>query len=370
MENSDIKYCVTSYIDLLGISSHLEIGNDLRTKIGQEVINRLNLLEETIDLFLNEKKRYPKYYPKNINYRRINDALFLSIDLPEFLTPRIGETIREGMSGIEMKRFFPNLSKYDTYEEFKRAYNDKKTESILELTQFIGLSARIHSYINRKESENYFPGAKTVISSGYRRSFFTSTKEEDYFSANFSFSNAYIAESNLKGSLFYVDNNILQLLGSNQFTRNLLKISSFIYESNNFDPFDDEPVSLDRKTKPKKGEEKEVIIFRKKYSFRVINTSGIAFMQLFPNLLPYLSGEKKLVKRSKYLFRDIFFHFSNYIKSSEITEVKKHFFFFRFDIEDNIDSVRQLVLTEKSSILEKEKKEDYEKMIAKFTQIE
>ena len=173
MENTDIKFCVTSYIDLRGISNHLEIGNDLRTKIGQEVITRLDSLEETIDLFLNERKGHPQYYPKTINYRRVNDALILTIDLPEFLTPRIGETIREGITVNEIGRFFPNSSEYDTYEEFEKAYIEKTTESILELTQFVGLSARIHSYINRKESENYFPGAKTVISSGYRRSFFT-----------------------------------------------------------------------------------------------------------------------------------------------------------------------------------------------------
>src|SRR3972149_605973 len=294
MENSDIKFCVTSYTDLLGISNHLEIGNDLRTNIGKEVIKRLNFLEETIKLFLEERKKYSKYYPKNINYRRINDSLILTLDLPEFLTPRIGETIKEGLTGSEIEEFFPN-HEYDSYEEFEIAYNNKLTQSILELTQFVGLSARIHSYINRMENSYYFPGAKTVISSGYRKSYFTLTNDEDYFSANFSFSNAYIAESFLKGQNFFIDNNILKLIGSNKFTRNILKISSFIYELNSFDPFDDGSISIDSKAKPKKGEAKEVTIFRKKYLFREVNPNRLAFLQLFPSLLPYLNGEKKLV---------------------------------------------------------------------------
>lgn len=370
MEESDVKYCVTSFTDLLGISNHLEIGNDLRTKIGQEVINRLNVLEETIDMFLKEKKKYSKYYPKNINYRRINDSLILTLDLPEFLTPRIGETIREGLTQNELHHFFPNALDYDSFEEFDIAYNNKLTESIIELTQFIGLSGRIHSYINRKENENYFPGAKTIISSGYRKSFFTSTKQEDYFSANFSFSNAYIAESNLKGNGLFIDNNLLKLLGLNQFTRNLLKYSSFVSESNCFNPFDDEPPSIDSKAKPKMGVEKEIIIFRKKFYFREINSNRIAFLHLFSSLLPYLTGQKRLVKKKKYLFRQVFYCFLNEIKTMDILESKKHFFFFRFDIEDNIDSVRQLVLKEKSSILEKQKEEQLKRMLMKTTNIQ
>lgn len=343
MENSDIKYCVTTFIDLLGISSHLEIGNDLRTNIGQEVINRLNNLEEAINIFLKEKKKYPDFFPKNIHHRRINDALILTLDLPEFLTPRIGETVKEGITLKEYMYFFPNYSEFSNEADFEMAYNQKLTESILELTQFIGLSARIHSFINRKENDNHYPGAKTVISSGYRRSFITKSKEEDFLSANFSFSNAYLAESTLKGCKFYVDNNILKLIGSNRFTRNLLKYSSFLNESNYFNPFDDDPPSIDRRFKPKIVDEKEVLLFRKQYLFREINPHIIVFLQFFPQFLPYLQGVKNRKKGKKGIVNDIFNCYNTELQTNEILNGKKSFFFFRFDLEDDIRSVRKFI---------------------------
>jgi hypothetical protein len=39
----------------------------------------------------------------------------------------------------------------------------------------------------------------------------TKVKQEDYFSANFSFSNAYLAEQQLKGARLFIDNYILQI---------------------------------------------------------------------------------------------------------------------------------------------------------------
>ena len=367
MKNSDIKYCITSFTDLLGFSNHLEIGNDLRTKIGQEVINRLNFLENSIERFMEEKKKYSQYYPMNINFKRINDSLIFTIDLPEFITPRIGEIAKEGITVEEMQQYFPDQN-FDTFEEFDTAYRDKVTQSILELTQFIGLVARIHSFINRKENDSYFPGAKTVISSGYRKSFITSTNEEDYFSANFSFSNAYIAESLLKGAKLFIDNNILRLLGLNQYTKNILKIASFIHKQDRFDPFDDSLESLDKVYKYKQGNAIEVNLFRKEYLFRELNPQPLAFLQLFPTFLPYLVGEKTLRtnKSEKYLFRQIINHFKNEVKADEILQNTRHFFFFRFDMEDNIDSIKQLVLTEKSTYLEKEKKEYLKRLLIKL----
>ncbi len=365
MQDSDIKYCVTSFTDLLGFSNHLEIGNDLRTNIGQEAINRLNFLEKSIELFLKEKKKYSKHYPKNINFKRINDSLIFTIDLPEFLIPRIGEIAKEGVTVNEIRHFRHSSNQhFNTSESFEIAYRDKITQSVLELTQFIGLISRIHLFINKKESQSYFPGAKTVISSGYRKSFITSSMEEDYFSANFSFSNAYIAESSLKGQKLFIDNNILRLLSLNQYTKNVIKIASFKDEYLGFDPFDDNQVSIDRKEKFIKGDAKEVILFRKKYLFRELDPIPLAFLQLFPAFLPYLKGEKNLrtIKKKNLLYRDIYYHFKNEVKAEEIFENTRYFFFFIIDISDNIESVKQLILTEESSIIEKQEKEDLKKM--------
>jgi hypothetical protein len=208
--NDDIKYCVTSMTDLLGFSSHLEIGNDLRTKIGQEAISRLQFIEDTISKFTDENQKHSEYYPKHLKYQRINDSLILTLDLPDLLTPTIGEIVKNGISAKEISEHFTE-EELTTEETFLQAYKNKLTHSILELSQFIGLVSRIHAYLNRKETENYFPGAKTVISSGYRKSFMTKVKQEDYFSANFSFSNAYLAEQQLKGARLFIDNYILQI---------------------------------------------------------------------------------------------------------------------------------------------------------------
>lgn len=357
MENSDIKYCVTSFTDLLGFSSHLEIGNDLRTNIGKGVINRLNILEESIKLFVEEEKKYSDFYPSKIEFKRLNDAVIFTMDLPEYLTPNVGEIIKQGISLTEIKKYFTD-EELDTYETFEKAIHIKNTEAILELTQFIGLVSRVHSFINRKEAEGFFPGAKTVIASGFRKSFITQSQEEDSLSANFSFSNAYIAESKLKGKKLFIDNNILELLGKNQYSMNLLKLSAFLPENYQFDPFDDKEVSIETESKKyKKGEQQEVALFRKNYLFREVNPSKLAFIQLFPNLLPYLNGEKPLMIKEdgKYLFREIFNQFKNMINANEMIQGEKHIFGFRFDIEDDIESVKQLILTEESTILNAEK---------------
>jgi len=357
MENNDIKYCVTSFTDLLGFSSHLEIGNDLRTRIGQEAINRLQILEKCIDLFLAEKKNYSKYYPKNINYKRINDSLILTIDLPELLTPRIGEMVKSGITVGEIEHYFVE-QELESYETFENAYKEKLTQSVIELSQFIGLVARIHSFINRKENEGYYPGAKTIIATGFRKSYFPKTNKEDPFSANFSFSNAYIAETVLKGQKLFVDNNVLQILSENQYIKNVLKISSFFHEQYSFDPFDDKDSSQDNIKKYKKGNVTEVTLFRKKYLFRELNPIPLAYIQLFPNFLPYLSGKKRLINNGnqKYVFRKQFYHFKNTVSSEEIYRNSSQFNFFRNDLEDNIEVTKQLILTEKSSLFDKKKR--------------
>jgi hypothetical protein len=74
-QGSDVKYCVTAMIDLLGFSSHLEIGSyDLRTTIGKQAVNRLENLEKAIALSNGERKKYRKYYPQIYSTRRINCA--------------------------------------------------------------------------------------------------------------------------------------------------------------------------------------------------------------------------------------------------------------------------------------------------------
>lgn len=205
-----VKYCVTAVIDLLGFSSHLEIGgNDLRTNIGQEAIKRLQILEDALRLMNDEKSLCKDEYPKEFYATRINDALILTLDLPSFLTPSIGESIKRGISANEIDQFF-DLDSLGSEEEFEQVYIARLSQEVTDLIRFVGLIARLHHYVNRKENSAFFPGAKTVVATGYRRTFLVNGKE-DFLAANFSFSNAYLAEKQLHGAKLFLDNNIAEL---------------------------------------------------------------------------------------------------------------------------------------------------------------
>src|ERR1700692_4149361 len=103
-EGQEINYCVTAVTDLLGFSSHLEIGrNDLRTNIGREALNRLETLETSLKLMNAERESSAKEYPASFYQTRINDAIILSLDLPNFLTPSVGESAKRGYSQADLE---------------------------------------------------------------------------------------------------------------------------------------------------------------------------------------------------------------------------------------------------------------------------
>lgn len=355
--NQDVIYCVTAFIDLLGFSSHLEIGNDLRTQIGQEAVKRLGTLEKAVDLIKQEAKKVKKLFPENLNFQRINDAIILTIDLPEFLTPSIGESVRRGMTGNEINKYFKEED-LETEEKFKSAYINLINESTGALLRFIGLVSRIHSYINRKENENYYPGAKTVIATGFRKSFITSENKEDFFSANFSFSNAYVAEGILKGAKFYIDNYILQMLANNSYSKNIMRYAVYVNDQYNYDPLEDYEDVLYIPNPKREGESIEVQIFRKKYLFREMNSFPLAYLQLLPDLLPYLEGTKK-IRNKKHLFMRVF----NDIKESKSKEElekgsSNYLSLMRNDLEEDLRVIRDLLIKGGSKILDKQREEN------------
>jgi hypothetical protein len=294
---SDVKFCVCSFTDLLGFSSHLKIGYDLRTNIGQEAIKRLKVMEDVIGFIEAERKKYPHLFPKNIFYARINDAIVLTIDLPEQLLPEIGSTRARSISRKHTEMLFKEIEGIvddsTPPNEFYKIVNDKLTPLIQDLCLFVGLVSRIHRFIAKKENIEHFPGPKTVVSTGYRKVFINNDGKEDFLSANFAFSNAYIAEGKLKGSKIYFDNHILQLLSISPFGKNLVRYGLIIMEEPLFDPTKeyDDILFL------KHGEEKisqifEVELFRKQYLFREVNPSPLALFQLLLILTPYLKKEK------------------------------------------------------------------------------
>jgi hypothetical protein len=362
---SDVKFCVCSFTDLLGFSSHLEIGSDLRTNIGQQAIRRLKVMEDVIGFIEAERKKYPHLYPENIFYARINDAIVLTIDLPEQLMPEIGSTRARSVSREQTKKLFKEIEGLvddnTPKNEFYKIINDKLTPLIHDLCLFVGLVSRIHRYIEKKENIEHFPGPKTVVSTGYRKVFINNDGNEDFLSANFAFSNAYIAEGKLKGSKIFFDNHILQLLSISPFGKNLVRYGLIIMEEPLFDPAKD----YDDILFLKHGEEKiaqvfEVELFRKQYLFREVNPSPLALFQLLLILTPYLKKEK--TPEPQPFFTSFFTEVSKNQTFEELKDGKRPVFSWMYlDIESDIISLQDRLINVNSdymkALAEKEKAE-------------
>lgn len=300
-ESQEVKYCVTAVIDLLGFSKHLEIGrNDLRTNIGREAVNRLQTLEKALQLMDAERVTCRKEYPKKFYRTRINDAIILSLDLPNFLTPSVGEFVKRGFSALEMIKHF-DVEAIDSDEVFDQVYGARISQDTTDLIKFVGLVARLHAFINSQEDRAFLPGAKTIIATGYRRPFFTN-KREDFLSANFSFSNAYEADKHLHGPNMYLDNNIAQLLYSNRFARNLLRFACYVRRSELFDPFGDydDVLSLSGQTVVKL-QPIEMALFRVSFSFRELDPAPLAYLQVIGRLSKYLDGKEETQAKNLWL---------------------------------------------------------------------
>jgi len=287
-KDHDIKYCVCAMIDLLGFSSHLEIsGYDLRTSIGEQAIKRLENLEKVLELLNSEKDRRPEYYPDKFHVQRINDAIFLTMDLDDLLKPSIGGTIFQGITSSDSNQLFSE-EQMESLEKYQSAYRSVIITAIEPLIKFVGFISRIHITINKLEGQNFFPGAKTVISTGFRRQF-----KEDYFSANFALSNAYQAEQSLHGSSLYLDNGILQMMSYNKYAKNLLRLSHFQFRKASFDCFDNsDDVFTTSAAITHIPEAVEIKLFRKEYQFRQLNPSPLTYLQNLPLLFEFLEDTK------------------------------------------------------------------------------
>jgi hypothetical protein len=344
-----IKYCIAAMIDLLGFSSHLEISSyDLRTKIGNQAIERLQILEKSLDFMNSELSKLPQFYPEKLQVRRINDAIILAIDLDDFLIPSIGQSIRRGFSANELEEFFPE-EKLEDDEAFLKNYNGRLLSCVEPLAQFVGLTSRVYNYINRHESESFFPGAKSVIATGIRKPFYDKTGNEDIFSANFSLSNAYIAEQKLKGSFFYIDNYILQLLASHPFTKNVMRYSLFVSKDIMFDPFKEYDDLFYLPNDYVVPSPEEIILFRKSYYFRKLQPSPLTYLQIIPEIMPYLKGEKEA--NLDHLYKDIYLSIKNGPAKDCIMNKKSPksmIYIDKNDIEDDINRIPQFISTGKS----------------------
>lgn len=350
----EMRYSVVACIDLQGFSSHLETGNyDLRTRIGGEAIERLKILDNQLTLLKKEKELAPEYYPKLFT-RRVNDSLIISIDLPDILLPSVGASVRTGFTGEEFVKYF-DVSSYENEEDFVEDYQRQIRNSIQDLILFVGLIARIHSSVSMEELKNSFPGVKTVMATGYRLSYKIDGKE-DFLSANFAFSNSYIASNSLHGAKFFVDNNILHLLSVDKYCVNLLKRCQFIGSAEVFDIFSDRSEPLRPNSVFREGVLEQVELFRKDFWFRELDATKVAFLQIVPQLMPYLEG-KKAYDNPK-LFKKIFETMSTNSTREDFAAGIKRGFFVWFGMDEDIRVVYDLISVGKSEILEKKQKEE------------
>lgn len=290
-ESSEVKFCVTAMIDLQGFSSHLEVSSyDLRTTIGKKAITRLQILEDALSLYEKEKIEFPQYYPEfHIENIRINDAIYFCMDLDDISKPGIGEIKRSGFSGNELNQLF-TVEDLKTEESLIEALNNRESLNNINLMKFIGAISRVYSYINYQESMLFHPGAKGVISTGLRLPFTNSnSNKEDILSANFSFTNAYIAgEKYLKGVGLFIDDSLLQILCKNDFAKNLVLYSFYLNKGITFNPFENN----EKLSKYELTNSIEFSLFHKQFSFHELHCNVLTYMQILPELLPYLQNKK------------------------------------------------------------------------------
>jgi hypothetical protein len=287
-QKSDVKFCVCALLDLLGFSSHLEISaHDLRTAIGEHATMRLENLEAAAQIVRKEQTEAQEHYPDGLHLQRINDAIVIAMDLDDILRPSVGQTAFHGMTPATLIEFSPDGAQEDAA---LTAVETRLQQAVDSLARFVGLVARLHLFIQKREGGQFFPGAKTVVATGFRKPFAVSGKSDDVLSANFAFANAFVAEKGLHGPHFFADNGVLEILARNVAAFNLVRLAHYHWQEKPFDPLAGEfkeGVYFDKAEAPSPI---EVTLFRRRYWFRRLNASPLSFVQHVPSLAPYLKG--------------------------------------------------------------------------------
>jgi len=290
------------FIDLLGFSSHLEIsGYDLRTAIGKQAIHRLETLEAGIALIQQEKEHLPECVPEGMQVQRINDAIICTMDLDDFLLPSIGETQFTGTSARDLAEHF-DLEAFDDYAEFLPVYEARFHEALRPIQQFLGIVARLYLFIKKREATGFFPGARTVISTGFRLPFRPLQDQEDALSANFAFSNAVEADRSLHGPNLYIDNSLITICSRDRLAQNIMRFACFEWNEKEYDCLrDEQPVDeVIRHEATKVSDPETLTLFRRRYLFRRLNASPLSYLQHLAFLGPCIQGEAEADRSNPY----------------------------------------------------------------------
>ena len=296
--NEDTVLSVTAHIDLLGFSSHLVLSSyDLRTKIGAEAIVRLRTIETAINLYEKEKEAHPELYPDTFRAIRFNDSLIIGIDISPPFLPSVGKPNESGsFSYTQLEEFYGKPEKGQSFMDkiLPHLHNES-----FKVAQFLGITTRIHNYINGREFDNHMPGCRTIIASGLRHKFIKSDNQEDFNSANFSLSNAYIAnemgsKAGFIGNKCYLENNVASICGYNHYVGRWLGFAKYIIQNSENDPFTGQSGFFLYKTHYDESVKFSVDLFTKKYWFREINTNVVSNFQLFPGVLKLIENQRPI----------------------------------------------------------------------------
>jgi hypothetical protein len=281
-----VKYCVAAFLDLQGFSHHLEVSSDIRTTIGQQAIGRLETLERNVAFLREEQERLSFGFP----CKRMNDALIFTIDLDDALLPEVGDTYKAALSEEEWERLYDikpirldrvPIDLGDSQETSDENYARKRKEYTHPLLRFLGLVSRIHQRVAIEERANNFPGVKTIISTGFRRRFFEFDGSEDYFSANFAFSNSHKASDSLKGGGLFLDNHILEMMDADLRIKNIAKLACLLRNRTVYSPL---KLANDTGDAFAESHVEKVSLFRKTYYFRNVNASPLTYLQFVDDL--------------------------------------------------------------------------------------
>ena len=360
---SGVKFNVCALIDLLGFSSHLEIsGYDLRTAIGEQAIRRLETLEEGMALIHKETEESPQVVPKGLRVQRINDAIICTMDLDDFLLPSTGQTRFTGTSANDLAAHF-NLESFDNSADFLSVYEARLCEAIEPIQQFLGIVARLHLFIQKREGIGFFPGARTIISTGFRRPFRSFQEQDDALSANFAFANAMVADKSLHGPHLYIDNNLIELCSRDRLARNLMRFSCFEWRDAAYDCLsDEEPIEgIIWREATKVSDPEALMLFRRRYLFRRLNASPLSYLQHLTFLRPCIERDEKADRSNPYFAHVLdAVHYGVSDKRVEAGRPPKSFLYSGTnDLETSLTEFKELLLTGDSPTRKARRRREY-----------
>jgi hypothetical protein len=247
----------------------------------------------------------------------------------------VGEAYKARHDIEELKKY---MDVVEDWEKFIKEYKKRYEKSVKDLALFVGLIARIFEYVTKKELEQFYPGTKVVVSTGFRKKYMNPNGEDDFLAANFAFSNAATAEKELHGSYMYLEDSVIKLLSGVKYYKNIIRRASIGYEIKAYNPFqDDEPEEVIQNSKINllDIEAIKINIFKRPYFFRNLQTFYLSYLQLLPEMIPYFDEEKE-VQRKEGIFVITYKNLKAEITRDDIASNKKRIILSVVDISKNI----------------------------------